>query len=205
MGEEGAGEAPASRLESENALARRAQSGDQAAFLELYADAAPALYAWASLRLGGKHFASVDPGDVVQEVWVRALDRLDTYDPKRSFRGWLIGIAKHVVLQLFEQGSRRGQTGTPLESRVLREAPDPVTTICSRLGRMEVLARFFGFIEGLGPEDRLLVILCGLEERTCAEAAQQLNISADAATKRWQVMRARMRSNGALQAFVGRS
>ena len=67
-------------------LARRVQKGDRAAFQRLYDKVAPSLYAWTRLRLQGGPGAGLDPQDVLQEVWLRALRAFASYDERGSFR-----------------------------------------------------------------------------------------------------------------------
>ena len=54
----------------------------------------------------------------------------------------------------------------------------------------------------LAMDERNLVLYCGLEGYSCAQAAARLGISPEAATKRWQKLRERMRESGALRALV---
>jgi RNA polymerase sigma-70 factor, ECF subfamily len=184
------------------ALARRLRQGDTAAFQALYERVAPSLFAWTSMRLSGGAFAGIDSQDVLQEVWLRALQNLDRFDPAQSFRGWLIGIAKKVVLQSHARRPR-ASFHTDLDGeRGELSIPDSVTGASVRLARDESVLGFLRFVEELSEDDRLLVVLCGLEESTCAEAGTRLGISAEAATKRWQALRARLRANGSLRALA---
>lgn len=46
--------------------------------------------------------------DLLQEVLVRAWRRADTYDPRRGdLRGWLFGIARHLVVDLHRADAAR--------------------------------------------------------------------------------------------------
>jgi len=187
-------------------LARLVQRGDQAGFQELYDRVAPALYAWLHLRTTGDSATSQDLQDLLQEVWLQALRRFESYDPARSFRPWILGITKNVLLQSYRKTSYalpRAQGQSPSERQLeVVNCPDSVTSIGTRLAKDDAVQRFLAYVDELAPEDRMLVLYCGLEEYTSAQAAARLQISADAANKRWQSLRARMRENGVLRALA---
>lgn len=44
--------------------------------------------------------------DIVQSVALTAIEKLDDYDPQRSFEAWVIGIARNKVLQHFRNTGR---------------------------------------------------------------------------------------------------
>jgi RNA polymerase sigma factor (sigma-70 family) len=186
-------------------LARRVQIGDRASFQELYDRVAPALYAWTCLRIQGGPAAGLDPQEVLQETWLRGVRGVGSYDPAYSFRGWLLGITKNVLLQGYRKHSYDAlrDSGSPAESQLgVLGCPDSVTSISTRLARDESIQHFLAYVGGLPSDDRMLVLYCGLEEYTCAEAATRLGLSPDAASKRWQNLRARMRQNGSLRALA---
>ena len=59
---------------------RAAQKGDEDSFAKLYEHLAPALLTWAELRIRGEQRATLDPQDLVQEVWYRARRAIDSFD-----------------------------------------------------------------------------------------------------------------------------
>src|SRR5260370_19179627 len=48
-----------------------------------------------------------DAEDVVQETWLRAWRRLETFQYHVSFRAWLYKIATHICLDTLEKRPRR--------------------------------------------------------------------------------------------------
>lgn len=174
-------------------LARCVQKGDRTKFDELYTRTAPALYAWASLKAR----AGVDPGDVVGEVWLRALDRLHTHDGENhAFRAWIFGIAKNVLLQAMRSrrdGLVQAENGGSGATGRLAEEADSVTSVRERLARDDSIRRFVEYARSLDPVRHELLRLCGLEGLPCTEAAVRLGINAEAATKSWQRLRAELR------------
>src|SRR5262245_30398216 len=122
-------------------LAHQLRAGDEAVFQELYERVAPALYAWTELRIRRSPNVGLDSEDVLQEVWLRALRGLDSFDEARSFRGWILGIAKNVLLQRYEKTSRdqvldRDPSST---GSTWCNLPDTATSISVRVARDEGL------------------------------------------------------------------
>jgi len=173
-------------------LVARLRSGENDTFRELYERIAPSLCAWARLRLSPERGTALEPEDLLQEVWLRAIESLASFEPERaSFRAWIFGIAKHVA---YEAGHRR-PAATLLAFASLEMWPDVATSIRSRLARDESVRMLVEHVSTLDPIDRMLLIHCGLEDVPCAEAAVRLGVEADAATKRWQRLRARLRED----------
>ncbi len=175
-------------------LARAAQAGDARQFERLYERVAPQLWAWAALRAP----ADVEPGDLLGEVWLRAVQSLRTHDAEsHEFRAWLFGIAKHVLLQVLRERSRapraNASAGSSTLAGSLDACPQSVTAVSTRLARDEALAAFLERVRALDPTDRDILVHCGLEGFTCVETATRLGLSAEAATKRWQRLRAELR------------
>jgi RNA polymerase sigma factor (sigma-70 family) len=177
--------------------ASAATPGGEAEFQRRYEELAPALHAWAELRIRPQMRALVEPGDVVQEVWCRAWrerQQLSALDP--AFRAWLFRIAKNVLLEAFRRARgpayRAGSTGTTTRVLALEGVPDSITAVSRRLARDEGLARLVEWLRGLEEEERLLVAHIGLEGLTFAEVGERLDLSRDAVAKRWQRLRARM-------------
>jgi RNA polymerase sigma-70 factor, ECF subfamily len=176
-------------------LVRGAQSGDREQFAQLYERIAPAIYGWASLRLRSLPGRGLDPADVVQEVWCRALASLSGYDPAQTnFRGWIFTVARNVLLQALHKEGRGGGAGAGGAARfaLLQEVPDDATAISQRVARDETLRTFVADVQKMSTDDQLLILLCGLEGQTFAEAAPRLGLTRDATAKRWQRLRARL-------------
>jgi RNA polymerase sigma-70 factor (ECF subfamily) len=175
-------------------LAGAASAGDMRHFEELFERVTPALSAWLTLRAPRRR---AEPQDLLQEVWLRALQGFASYDPARSFRGWILGIAKNVLLQSLArpaQNSLDAGHSTSSGSAV----PDQATSLGRRFSRNEALELFLARVERLEPDERALLIYCGLEQYSAPEAARRLGLGADATAKRWQTLRARLRGDPAM-------
>jgi RNA polymerase sigma-70 factor (ECF subfamily) len=168
-------------------------------FAELYPAVAPALHAWAVMRLGSSERGRIAPEDLTQDVWLRAVQVFAKFDAERmEFRPWLFAVAKHVLLEV-----RRRLRHAPLEptqlggsTRVhaLEQVPEDVTSVSRRLAKDEDLRRFVARLQQLEPVELQTVLHCGIEGMPQAEAATRLGEPAATTAKRWQRLRERMRS-----------
>ncbi len=80
----------------------RVRSEGESAFNELYAEVAPALFAWARVRIRAGRGVHLDPSDLVQEVWCRAWRGLEDLAEDIPLRPWLFRIAKNVLPMLHQ-------------------------------------------------------------------------------------------------------
>ncbi len=81
-------------LAEEAQIARLAQAGDQRAFGDLVGRYTGAVYNQAYRMLNNAQEAE----DAVQEVFLRAYRRLDSYDPGRRFVTWLLTIGSNYCI-----------------------------------------------------------------------------------------------------------
>lgn len=184
-------------------LVRRARAGNSESFEELYSSIAPALHTWAELRIRPNQRSVLEPQDLVQEVWFRALRALAEFDPELTpFRLWIFRVAKNVLLEAFrkQRGASAG-IGPTTRLRAMHSLPDSVTAVSQRLVRDESLSLFASEVRGLDEEDQKLVLHCGLEGLPYKEVAARLTISTDAVAKRWQRLRAKL-NEGSLPAML---
>ena len=92
----------AEETEDAEHLIAAARAGDRAAFGRLYERYARMVHGVALVRL-----RSQDADDVVQEVFVRALEQLHTLRDLYAFGGWLAAIARHVSVDLLRRTPER--------------------------------------------------------------------------------------------------
>lgn len=180
-------------------LARQA-TAHRAEFARLYERVAPAVYAWARLRIRPEQRRHLDPDDVVQEVWCRAVTRFDTFDAEATpFRAWIFRVAKYVLLEAFRALRKTSALGAAPDGEGTRSPdtfPDEATSLTQRVARNEELRAFLAYVETLDDQERDLVIHCGLEGLGYDEVATRLGLTRDAAKKRWQRLRARLVEHG---------
>jgi RNA polymerase sigma-70 factor (ECF subfamily) len=162
-----------------------------------YARSVPALVAWVRLRIAGLPHGRIDVEDIVQETWVRALEKFAGLPDTAGFRYWVLGIAQNVLLEAMRKDARGRGKRAPADALDLDQCPDSVTSISRAVARDDGFARLLEVILELPTEERQLVLLHGLEERPLANVAEQLRITEEAAGKRWQRLRARLREQPA--------
>jgi len=175
-------------------------TGDSRSFSELYERLAPALHAWASLRIAPVHRGSLDPDDVVQEVWWRALDAFATYDARKGdFRAWIFQIANRVLLNALRSLRVRGLAAAagarPRQESLDEDLAAQATSISQKAARSECTKQILQEVEKLDPDDRALFAYCALEGMPVSKAACLLGIGLEAAFKRWQRLRGRLRES----------
>jgi RNA polymerase sigma-70 factor (ECF subfamily) len=89
----------------DRALARRVlERGDEGAFRELYRRHTPYLFPFVLRVLGGDE---QEAEDVVQETWIRAVEKLATFRWEAALRTWLCGIALNLCRALFRRRDER--------------------------------------------------------------------------------------------------
>lgn len=194
--------APIDRDAMTSRLVHDARAGDTASFAALYQKIAPAIFAWSNLRLPRHLRAWIEPEEIVQEVWVRALDRFHTYDPDRApFRVWVFRIAGNTLLELMRKVSRQLRVqpaeGGTNSARLLpmEHVPDDVTTVSRRISRSEGLRAFMDAVDQLEEDDKRLLLYRGLEGLPHVQVAERLGISVEAVHKRWQRLRNRFENS----------
>lgn len=114
------------------------------------------------------------------------------------FRFWIFRIAKNVLLEAGWPAQRPDRKRSFAGSdeggaEALDQVADSITGVSRRIARDEGIAHFRSVVQQLPEDDRKLVLHCGLEGLALREVSERLGISEDAATKRWQRLRARLR------------
>ncbi len=152
-------------------LVKRAQSGEREAFDSLVRIHEERLQRHVTTRVGRHLRSSVEVEDVVQDVFTRAWQSIDTFrwTGEGSFLRWLKGIAENAILKHARQQGR---------SRVLyrqaeRESNEP--TPSKNLRREERLDRLEEALKRLSPEYREAVLLVRIEGCQIKEAARRMN------------------------------
>lgn len=154
---------------------------DERAFRTLYRRHTPALYQFVLRLLGGNE---PEAEDVVQEAWIRAVERLADFRWESSLKSWISGIALNVCRGLFRRKERRWITLTPGDEPAV-EPPRDVELIDLEWA-----------IASLADGYRAILVLHDVEGFTHEEIAERLDISAN--TSKSQLSRARRALRAAL-------
>lgn len=152
------------------------QRRDGDSFVALYRAHTPALYrmAW---RIGGLTADVVE--DVVQDTWVRAARKLDTFRFESALRTWLIGILVRRVQEHRRAAARHVLAGPPPDEPSASPTPhlqvDLERAIAQLPGGMREVFLLHD-VEGLTHDEiaRCLGIVAGTSKSQLFEARQRL-------------------------------
>jgi len=167
-------------------LVERARRGDADAFERLVRRHLAAARAAAERRLGPGHADDVD--DVVQDAFVRALERIEQCREPRAFRAWLNTIVRTTALNHIER--RRVRATEPLAAvRDLASGADAGR----RAERTELGERLRTALAGLSRLQRDVLLLHDYEGWSHGEIAERLGISAGSSRVHLHLARRAMR------------
>lgn len=181
----GAG-AVASAAEDERSVVARVQRGDVAAFDALvrrYIDRALVV---ARRITGNTH----DAEDLVQDAFMRALDRIGSFDNTRPFGPWFFRVLTNTGLN-----ARRARVLRMTEPEAV-DAPSSDALPDEVVERREIRERFDAALASLSPRQRLIVTLFEVDEVPSSEIAARLGIAQE--TVRWHLHQARLLLRAAL-------
>jgi RNA polymerase sigma-70 factor (ECF subfamily) len=157
-----ASELPAS---PDRALAEQVLGGDEGAFRQLYRRHTPRLHQLALRLLGGRE---ADAEDMVQDTWIKAVEKLDTFRWESAFGTWLHAIAVNVARESARRRGRRQEVDLPEQAEPAAAAP---------LERVEVMD-LERAIAKLPDGYRTVLVLHDVEGFTHEEIAEQLGVAA---------------------------
>jgi len=148
--------------------ARRVALSEELTLEGVYA--AQAGFVWrALLRFG----AAPDVAeDLLHEVFLVVRRRLGDFDPERSLRGWLYGIARGVAANHRRGLSRAARREQRIEAVGSAGPPTPEEGVARR----EAAALVLRFLEGLDPERRQVFELMEIEGLSGPEVAEVMQI-----------------------------
>lgn len=119
--------------------------------------------------------------DAVQEVFLKAYREIGKYEPTVSFTAWLYKIAYRDCLNRLKQRQGQQRLLSLLKLQWPPSAPPPRS-----------LDAAYNLLDGLSAEERQLVILRVLEERSFAEIAEIAGSNASALRKKFERIRKRL-------------
>ena len=99
-------------VHQDRALARRILKGDERAFRQLFDAFFPRLYRFALARLEGDHDAAKE---MVQQTFVKAIDRLDTYRGEAALYTWFCQICRNNIVDHLRRRQRETSQVVMLE------------------------------------------------------------------------------------------
>jgi RNA polymerase sigma-70 factor, ECF subfamily len=177
---------------SDALLARRVQQGDAGAFDVLVGRHMKRAFAVAFRLLG----QTEDAEDLVQDAFMVALQKIDSYDGQRDFAPWFYRILVNRCLNARKSRSRRTTLDIPADATSSNPSPLVETE------RSELRHHLARALETLPERQRIIVGMFDLEGFTSPEIAEVLGISDG--TVRWHLHQARKALREALEPFARR-
>lgn len=175
-------------LQFDRDLTERARRGDQASWRTIYESTCDRLFAFLCYQIGDRDEAR----DVLQETYLQAFRRLDTYRGEAPLEVWLRAIAlgrsldwKRVILRRLKRSAPLGESSAVVEPDIQRVRFDD---------EHGALYRALG---ALSAHQRAALLLREWEERSFREIAELLGCGES--TARVHHARARERMRVALQ------
>ncbi|HEU4630197.1 MAG TPA: sigma-70 family RNA polymerase sigma factor [Gemmatimonadaceae bacterium] len=181
--DEGAAPRPAAdrdaRRDDEPQLVARLRAGETAAFDVLVRRYLPRALAVARRLLGDAH----DAEDLVQDAFLRALDKIDRCDPERGFGPWFFRLLVNAGLSARKARARRTTDAEDPDAPSLEAGP------LEQVERGEVRDRFRAALARLSPRQRLIVEMFEMDGLATHEIAAALAVTPE--TVRWHLHQAR--------------
>lgn len=163
----------------ETALVDRATRGDPSAFDALVRRHLPGALVAAERLLGDR----ADAEDLVQDAFLRALDRLPLLDPGRPFGPWFFTLLRNLGINQLR--AKRVRHTEP----ELLDAASPDALPDEEMERAEVRERFDAALAALTPRQREIVMLFEVEGWKGAEIAEHLGLTPE--NVRWHLHQAK--------------
>ncbi len=194
------------------ALVDRIVSGDVKALAELFTHYRPRLWRLVSFRLHPKLRGRVDTDDVLQDAWMRAVERIDYFlrDASRSAFVWFrmivcqtlvethrrhIGAEKRSAAKEFSMSQKFDAHST--SSSLAFHLQGSLTSPSSALSRAETAKQLDAILASMSDIDREVLALRHFEHLSNTETAMVLEMSEQAASIRY--IRALKRLKGILE------
>jgi len=134
-----------------------------------------------------------DAEDLVQEAFVRALNRISSFDNSRAFAPWFFRLLINAGINA--RKARALRVAEPEHS----ELPSRGATPLELTERREIRERFMTALASLPPRQRLVISMFEVDGLSTSEIATALGISRE--TVRWHHHQARRTLRNALAAF----
>lgn len=135
------------------------------------------------------YLGSTDVEDFVQEVFIRAIKKEDSFQEKSSPKTWLFSIARHVAIDEIRRKQR-----ARLKELIFKQSVESYTTTTPEhvLELNETHKELFEVIQRLKKSYRDVVVLRGIKELSVSETAEILN---------WKEEKVRLTFHRALKAL----
>jgi RNA polymerase sigma-70 factor (ECF subfamily) len=166
---------------SDGELLERYRKGDIQALEELVNRYRRQLFGFI-INMAGQ---AVDADEIFQEVWIKAIKKIDTYTD-RNFLAWLIRIARNLVIDKWRASKRLVNMDDANGQSYAERTPAPGPTPAGKVAGTDLRRDVAAAIEEL-PEEQKEVVLMRLEaELPFKEIAKIQGVSINTALARMQ-------------------
>lgn len=189
-------------------LVNRVIRGDVDALGELFLIHRPRLWRMINFRIDPRLAGRVDADDILQEAWLRAVDRIGSFlvDASRSTFIWFRMIATQTMLDLHrrhlgaqkrsaarEHSIHGGWTSESTSVSLARHLLGHLSSPSNAAMRAELTKQLDAALATMSDIDREVLALRHFEELTNSETAQVLEMTEQAASARYVRALARLR------------
>jgi RNA polymerase sigma-70 factor (ECF subfamily) len=138
-------------------------SRDEAAFQLIYEETKKGVYSIIIAIVKSKHITE----DLMQDTYIKMLEKLDTYQRGRNFSAWLFQIAKNLAYDYVRKESRVSTFDPQEQNLLFDKVPDfEPTVIKPSLEQM---------LQPLDDVERQIMLLKAVNDSTFKEIAQTLS------------------------------
>lgn len=181
-------------------LVERIHAGDLEALGELFAIYRPRLWRMVTFRLHPSLQGRIDADDVLQDAWLRSIDRIDHFfeDTGNSSFLWFRSIVIQTLLDLqrFHLGAKKRSTSRELSigggwaagstsSSLAFHLSDSARSPSSNASHAELTKQLDSVLLGMNEVDREILALRHFEALSNSEVAKLLNLSEQTASVRY--------------------
>ncbi|MBA2615659.1 MAG: RNA polymerase sigma factor [Actinobacteria bacterium] len=161
------------------ALLRKAQRGDERAFVVIVRSYETPLFNYVLRTVGDRALAE----DLTQDIFLRIYQGLPGFSLRCRFTTWIFQIAKNRVLDELRARERRPQATISIE-----DAP-PIDVVDAPFEQVETIDAVWRAVAALNPDLKMALLLRDIVGLAYTEIADSLEITL--ATVKWRIYKAR--------------
>lgn len=176
----GENEKPDTLLPPDDELTRAARQGDESAWEMLYERYRRPVYAYLNRMLNGD---TMSADDLFQELWIKVLNKLSSYQEDGKFPAWLFRVAHNQVLEHFRREKSRAKIGAVTDDGDLPESGSIASNPRSMVAAQELSEQLEKLLQQLPAEQREVFIM-RQNDLSFKEIAQLQNCSINTALGR---------------------
>ncbi|MDD5347099.1 MAG: sigma-70 family RNA polymerase sigma factor [Candidatus Omnitrophica bacterium] len=168
-------------------LIEQAQSGDMAAFEQIYRATAGFVYSVA-LRITG---SAEEAQEATQDVYMKVYRSIDKFEFRSQFKTWLYRIAANTAINAYNRQSRDFRRRDDFDAilAVVPAKDDIAAEVSGREERRLAEGRLQSLLDRLNPDQRACLVLREIEGLSYEEISQALRCNLN--TVRTRLKRAR--------------